>query len=122
MVRRHQPDVVIPEIEALAVSALAELEQDGITIIPTARATAVTMNRDRIRDLAAGELALRTARFAYAASAEELADVAPALGLAGGGQTRDELVRQRQSVVDAPEGLAAAWTTAMDGAGAPHRG
>ena len=63
-VRRHRPDVVIPEIEALAVSALAELEQDGITVIPTARATAVTMNRDRIRDLAAGELALRTARFA----------------------------------------------------------
>ena len=49
VVRRHQPDVVIPEIEALAVHALAELEQEGITVIPTARATAVTMNRDRIR-------------------------------------------------------------------------
>ena len=60
VVRRHQPDVVIPEIEALAVHALAELEQEGITVIPTARATAVTMNRDRIRDLAAGELGLRT--------------------------------------------------------------
>ena len=72
VVRRHQPTVVIPEIEALAVNALAELEDEGITVIPTARATAVTMNRDRIRDLAAGELALRTARFAYASSAEEL--------------------------------------------------
>ena len=66
VVRRHRPDVVIPEIEALAVNALAQLEQEGITIIPTARTTAVTMNRDRIRDLAAGDLALRTARFAYA--------------------------------------------------------
>ena len=54
VVRRHQPDVVIPEIEALAVDALAELEAGGITVIPTARATAVTMNRYRIRDLAAG--------------------------------------------------------------------
>ena len=73
VVRRHRPDLVIPEIEALAVDALAELEAEGITVIPTARATAVTMNRDRIRDLAAGPLGLRTARFAYAASAAELA-------------------------------------------------
>ena len=55
VVQRHRPDVVIPEIEALAVEALAELEQDGIIVIPTARATAFTMNRDQIRDLAAGE-------------------------------------------------------------------
>lgn len=116
VVRRHQPDVVIPEIEALAVSALAELEQDGITIIPTARATAVTMNRDRIRDLAAGELALRTARFAYAASAEELADVAPALGWPVVVKPVMSSSGKGQSVVDAPEGLAAAWTAAMDGA------
>ena len=54
VVRKHRPDVVIPEIEALAVSALAELEQDGITVIPTARATAVTMNRDRIGTLPPG--------------------------------------------------------------------
>lgn len=116
VVRRHQPDVVIPEIEALAVSALAELEQDGITIIPTARATAVTMNRDRIRDLAAGELALRTARFAYAASAEELADVAPALGWPVVVKPVMSSSGKGQSVVDAPDGLAAAWTAAMDGA------
>ena len=69
VVRRHRPDLVIPEIEALAVDALAELEAEGVTVIPTARATAVTMNRDRIRDLAAGTLGLRTAHFAYAGSA-----------------------------------------------------
>jgi phosphoribosylglycinamide formyltransferase 2 len=62
VVRRHRPDLVIPEIEALAVDALVELEAEGITVIPTARATAITMNRDRIRDLAAAELGLRTAR------------------------------------------------------------
>ena len=64
VVRKYQPDVVIPEIEALAVAALAELEEEGIRVIPTARATAVTMNRDRIRDLASNDLQLRTARFA----------------------------------------------------------
>jgi len=80
VVRQHRPDVVIPEIEALAVDALAELESEGITVIPTARATAVTMNRDRIRDLAAQELGIRTARFAYAESGAELAAAAAPLG------------------------------------------
>ena len=80
VVRRHRPDVVIPEIEALAVDALQALEDDGIQVIPTARATAVTMNRDRIRDLAADELGLRTARFAYATNLEELKAAAAPLG------------------------------------------
>ncbi len=116
VVRRHQPDVVIPEIEALAVSALAELEHGGITIIPTARATAVTMNRDRIRELAAGELALRTARFAFAASAEELADVAPALGWPVVVKPVMSSSGKGQSVVEGPDGLDQAWEAAMTSA------
>ena len=116
VVRKHRPDVVIPEIEALAVQALAELEQDGITVIPTARATAVTMNRDRIRDLAAGELALRTARFAYAASAEELHAVAPALGWPVVVKPVMSSSGKGQSVVQSPVELDQAWTNAMAGA------
>ena len=116
VVRKHRPDVVIPEIEALAVSALAELEQDGITVIPTARATAVTMNRDRIRDLAAGELALRTARFAYAASADELHAVAPALGWPVVVKPVMSSSGKGQSVVQNEAELDQAWTTAMAGA------
>ena len=116
VVRKHRPDVVIPEIEALAVQALAELEEDGITVIPTARATAVTMNRDRIRDLAAGELALRTARFAYAASAEELHAVAPALGWPVVVKPVMSSSGKGQSVVQSPVELDQAWTTAMAGA------
>ena len=116
VVRKHRPDVVIPEIEALAVQALAELEEDGITVIPTARATAVTMNRDRIRDLAAGELALRTARFAYAASAEELHAVAPALGWPVVVKPVMSSSGKGQSVVQSPVELDQAWTNAMAGA------
>ncbi len=116
VVRRHQPDLVIPEIEALAVDALAELEAEGITVIPTARATAVTMNRDRIRDLAAGPLGLRTARFAYAASAEELAAVAAPLGWPVVVKPVMSSSGKGQSVVEGPEGLAAAWETALAGA------
>ena len=116
VVRRHRPDVVIPEIEALAVGALAELEQEGITIIPTANATAVTMNRDRIRDLAAGDLALRTARFAYASSVEELFQAAEPLGWPVVVKPVMSSSGKGQSIVEGPEGLANAWSIAMDGA------
>ena len=116
VVRRHQPDVVIPEIEALAVHALAELEQEGITVIPTARATAVTMNRDRIRDLAAGELGLRTARFAYASSAEELTAVAEPLGWPVVVKPVMSSSGKGQSVVTCADDLPKAWEAAMAGA------
>ncbi len=116
IVRRHRPDLVIPEIEALAVDALAEVEAEGITVIPTARATAMTMNRDRIRDLAAGKLGLRTARFAYAESAEELVAVAAPLGWPVVVKPVMSSSGKGQSVVRSEEGLAAAWQSALDGA------
>ena len=116
VVRRHRPDVVVPEIEALAVDALAELEAEGTTVIPTARATAVTMNRDRIRDLAAQELGLRTARFAYAESAEQLAAAAAPLGWPVVVKPVMSSSGKGQSVVNGPDGIAAAWEAAMAGA------
>ena len=116
VVRQHQPDVLIPEIEALAVDALAELEAEGTTVIPTARATAVTMNRDRIRDLAATDLGLRTAKFAYASSAEELAQAAAPMGWPVVVKPVMSSSGKGQSVVDGPEGIAAAWEAAMAGA------
>ncbi len=116
VVRRHRPDVVVPEIEALAVDALTELEAEGTTVIPTARATAVTMNRDRIRDLAAQELGLRTARFAYAESAEQLAAAAAPLGWPVVVKPVMSSSGKGQSVVNGPDGIAAAWEAAMAGA------
>lgn len=116
VVQRHQPDLVIPEIEALAVDALAELEASGTTVIPTARATAVTMNRDRIRNLAARELGLRTARFAYAGSAAELAAAAAPLGWPVVVKPVMSSSGKGQSVVRGPEAIAAAWDAAMAGA------
>jgi len=116
VVRRHRPDLLIPEIEALAVDALADLEAEGITVIPTARATAVTMNRDRIRDLAATELGLRTARFAYAESAAELAAAAAPLGWPVVVKPVMSSSGKGQSVVQRPEGITAAWEAAMAGA------
>ena len=116
VVRRHRPDVVIPEIEALAVDALQALEDDGIQVIPTARATAVTMNRDRIRDLAADELGLRTARFAYATNLEELKAAAAPLGFPVVVKPVMSSSGKGQSVVKRAEELDAAWSTAVSGA------
>ena len=113
VVRRHRPTVVIPEIEALAVNALDELEKEGITVIPTARATAVTMNRDRIRNLAAKELGLRTARFAYASSAEELHSAAAPLGWPVVVKPVMSSSGKGQSVVPRSEDLDQAWETAI---------
>ena len=116
VIRDHQPALVIPEIEALAVDALAELEAEGITVIPTARATAITMNRDRIRDLAAGELGLRTARFGYASSAEELSSAAAPLGWPVVVKPVMSSSGKGQSVATNPEELQQAWTAATQGA------
>ena len=122
VVRRHKPDLLIPEIEALAVDALAELEAEGQRVIPTARATAVTMNRDRIRDLAARELGLRTARYAYADSAEELAAAAEPLGWPVVVKPVMSSSGKGQSLVRDAAGIEAAWQAAMAGArGAGNR-
>lgn len=72
VINSYKPDVIIPEIEALAVDALDEIERDGITVIPTARATQITMNRDKIRDLASNKLHLKTAKYVYASNSDEV--------------------------------------------------
>ena len=72
VVRKHKPDHVVPEVEAIRTERLLVLEKAGFDIVPSARATNLTMNRDAIRDVAASKLKLPTARFAYAESAEEL--------------------------------------------------
>ena len=71
VIYKCNPDIIIPEIEALAVDVLKEIEQK-ITVIPNSRATAITMNRDKIRDLASNELNIRTAKFSYAVNQSEL--------------------------------------------------
>jgi len=75
----HKPDYIVPEVEAIRTEILLQAEADGFTIVPSARAVDLTMNRDRIRDRAA-ELGLRTAKFQYAESLEELKAVANNIG------------------------------------------
>jgi len=72
LVRTYAPDYVVPEIEAIRTEELLRIEAAGTTVIPSARAAHLTMNRDAIRSLAAEELRLPTARYAFASSADEL--------------------------------------------------
>ena len=78
-IAKHQPDLIVPEIEAIRTEVLLDVEKEGFEVIPSARAANLTMNRDRIRDVAVG-LGVRTARFAYAESSEGLLAEARAIG------------------------------------------
>jgi phosphoribosylglycinamide formyltransferase 2 len=78
-IAKYQPDLIVPEIEAIRTEVLLEVEKEGFEVIPSARAANLTMNRDRIRDVAVG-LGVRTAKFSYAESAEELLEYAKSIG------------------------------------------
>ena len=78
-IAEHQPDLIVPEIEAIRTEVLLDVEKEGFEVIPSARAANLTMNRDRIRDVAVG-LGVRTAKFAYADSAAELLARATEIG------------------------------------------
>jgi phosphoribosylglycinamide formyltransferase 2 len=78
-ITKYQPDLIVPEIEAIRTEVLLDVEKEGFEVIPSARAANLTMNRDRIRDVAVG-LGVRTAKFSYAESAEDLLAHAKTIG------------------------------------------
>ncbi|MFM5241139.1 formate-dependent phosphoribosylglycinamide formyltransferase [Aeromonas media] len=80
LVAEVKPDLIIPEIEAIATDTLAELEQEGVRVVPNARATQLTMNREGIRRLAAEELGLPTSSYRFAQSKEEFVAAVEAIG------------------------------------------
>ncbi|MDD6553237.1 MAG: formate-dependent phosphoribosylglycinamide formyltransferase [Prevotellaceae bacterium] len=80
VVRKHQPDLIVPEIEAIRTERLFDFEKEGIQVVPSARAVNYTMNRRAIRDLAAKELGLRTAKYFYAKTFDEFKKAADEIG------------------------------------------
>ena len=114
VIERHQPDFIVPEIEAIATSLLVEKEAAGYTVVPSAKAVDLTMNRDKIRDHAAA-LGLRTARFSYAESEAELLQKAAEIG----GKVVVKPVMSSsgkgQSTASDEDELRTAWRTALAG-------
>ena len=110
---KHKPDLIVPEIEAIRTEMLAELESEGFTIVPSARAAQLTMNRDAIRDLAAGELGLVTSQYGYAESYAEAQAIAERIGYPLVMKPVMSSSGKGQSKVDTPEALEAAWQYAV---------
>ena len=80
VVNKHKPDIIVPEIEAIRTERLFDFEKQGIKVVPSARAVNYTMNRKAIRDLAAKELGLRTAKYYYATTFEQLEEASKSIG------------------------------------------
>jgi phosphoribosylglycinamide formyltransferase 2 len=110
---KHQPDLIVPEIEAIRTEVLGDLEAEGFTIVPSARAAQLTMNRDAIRDLAAGELGLVTSQYGYAESFAEAQTIAERIGYPLVMKPVMSSSGKGQSKVDTPEALEAAWDYAV---------
>jgi phosphoribosylglycinamide formyltransferase 2 len=115
VVTKHQPDFIIPEIEAIRTEKLMEFEQRGITVIPTAKATNYTMNRDKIRDLAHQQLGVRTAKYAYATTLDELIEVSQEIGFPNVVKPVMSSSGKGQSVVNSKEEVEGAWNYAIEG-------
>jgi phosphoribosylglycinamide formyltransferase 2 len=112
-IEKHWPDFVVPEVEAIRTEVLVETEARGVTIVPSARATAMTMNRDGIREVAAAELGLRTSRYRYAESLEEVEAAAEHTGFPCVVKPVMSSSGKGQSTVRSPDDLATAWTYAV---------
>ena len=115
IVAKHRPDFIVPEVESIRTERFYEYEKQGYTIIPSAKAANFTMNRKSIRDLAAIELGMKTAKYKYASSYEELIEgvqftgfpcvVKPLMSSSGKGQ----------SVIKSEADIKKAWTEALKG-------
>ena len=114
VIMAEAPHIIVPEIEAIATDVLAQIEAAGLaTVIPTARATQLTMNREGIRRLAAEELGLPTSPYAFAGSAAELAAAAHDIGLPVFVKPVMSSSGKGQSFIDAYEDAANAWAYAQ---------
>lgn len=115
VVKKHKPDMIVPEIEAIRTEKLRDFEKDGINVVPTAEATYLTMNRDAIRDVAANELGLRTAKFAYAESPAELESACKDIGFPCVIKPVMSSSGKGQSVAKSFKDLEHSWKYACDG-------
>ncbi|MFM5325799.1 formate-dependent phosphoribosylglycinamide formyltransferase [Aeromonas sp. FDAARGOS 1419] len=115
LVAKVKPDLIIPEIEAIATDTLAALEQEGVKVVPNARATQLTMNREGIRRLAAETLGLPTSPYRFAQSKEEFVAAVEAIGLPCVVKPVMSSSGKGQSVLRDLAKLDESWTYAQEG-------
>lgn len=116
IIEQEKPDLVIPEVEAIATDTLAELEAEGVaTIIPTARATQLTMNREGIRRLAAEELGLATSPYRFADTYEDYCEAISEIGMPCVIKPIMSSSGKGQSVVKSDADRETSWNYAQEG-------
>jgi phosphoribosylglycinamide formyltransferase 2 len=116
IIELEKPDYIVPEVEAIATQTLLELEKEGYHIIPTAKATFLTMNREGIRDLAANQLGAKTSPFKFAGSRDEFCQGIKEIGMPCVVKPIMSSSGKGQSIVKTAEDIDPAWRYAMDGA------
>lgn len=114
-VKKHRPDIIVPEIEAIRVEKLFEYEEQGVQVVPSARAVNFTMNRRAIRDLASRVLGLRTAKYFYAKTYEEFRKAADEIGFPCVVKPLMSSSGHGQSYVHSDDELETAFRNAMEG-------
>lgn len=116
VIEQERPHLVVPEVEAIATDTLAALQDEGVTtIIPTPRATQLTMNREGIRRLAAEELGLKTSPYRFASNEEEYKEAVEAIGLPFVIKPIMSSSGKGQSTVRSEDEIEAAWQYAQEG-------
>jgi len=115
IVAKHAPDIIVPEIEAIRTERFFTYEQQGITVVPSAKAANFTMNRKAIRDLAAQELGLKTAKYRYATHFEEFCEAVAFCGFPCVVKPLMSSSGKGQSVIQSASDLKKAWNYAMEG-------
>ena len=115
VVAKHNPDFIVPEVESIRTERFFEYEKQGYTVIPSSKAANFTMNRRAIRDLAAVDLGLRTAKYKYATSYEELAEGVAHVGMPCVVKPLMSSSGKGQSVIKTSEDIKKAWDYAMEG-------
>ena len=115
VVAKHQPDIIVPEIEAIRTVQFYKYEQNGIQVVPSARAANFTMDRRAIRDLAAQELGLKTAKYFYAETLEEYKKAVDSIGFPFVIKPLMSSSGKGQSIVNNHSEVDIAWTYAMEG-------
>ncbi len=115
IVEKHQPDFIVPEIEAIRTERFYDYEKQGIKVIPSAKAANYTMNRKAIRDLAAIDLGVRTATYSYATNADELREGVNKCGIPCVVKPLMSSSGKGQSVIRSEEDIEKAWIYACEG-------
>ena len=115
IIAKHKPDIIVPEIEAIRTERFYDYEKQGMQVVPSARAANFTMNRKAIRDLAAKELGLRTARYEYANTLEELQNAVTTIGIPCVVKPLMSSSGKGQSYIKTADDIEKAWNYAQSG-------